>query len=38
MEKLRIVSLYVAKLLAKIINLQYGNYFKKVFSEMSYHA
>ena len=31
------MSLYVAKFPGKIINLQYGNYFKKVFSETSYH-
>jgi hypothetical protein len=30
--------IYVTKLPGKIINLQYSNYFKKVFSEMSYHV
>ena len=35
---LRIVSSYVAKFLGKITNFLYGNYFKKVFSETSYHV
>ena len=38
MENLRIVSLYATRLWGKIINLQYGNYFKNMFSEMSYHV
>ena len=32
------MSLYVAKFPGKITNLYYGNYFKKVFSETSYHV
>ena len=32
------MSLYVAKFPGKITNLLYGNYFKKVFSETSYHV
>ena len=31
------MSSYVAKFLGKITNFLYGNYFKKVFSETSYH-
>ena len=38
LENLRIVSLYVDKFPWKITNFLYGNYFKKVFSETSYHA
>ena len=32
------MSSYVAKFLGKITNFLYGNYFKKVFSETSYHV
>ena len=32
------MSLYVAKFLGKITNFSYDNYFKKVFSETSYHV
>ena len=32
------MSLYVAKFLGKIANFEYDNYFKKVFSETSYHV
>ena len=37
MENLHVVSLYVSYYPTKIINLEYGNFLKKVFSEMSYH-
>ena len=32
------MSSYVAKFLGKITNFLYGNYFKKLFSETSYHV
>jgi len=38
MENLHILSFYVTHFQVTISNLEYGNYFKKVFTEMSFHV